>query len=143
MINLLNNCFGRQSFTKPWKEARLEIVPKDEKRDRSLVSSYRPITLLSVVGKIYEKITVQRLQCTYKEQGLESPNQFGFRRGKSTDDAFIRLRRAVKHSDKKYTIVLFVDIEGDNIFDNIWWTAVKNNRGQMQVAYHQHYKELL
>ena len=120
--NLYNNCFRQEYFPKLWKESSLIVVPKDEQRDRTLLNSYRPIALLSVVGKIYEKIIVQRLQHAYQEQGLESPDQFGFRKGKGVDDAFIQLRRAVKHSDKKYVIVLFVDIEG--AFDNIWWPAV-------------------
>ena len=71
---------------------------------------------------MYEKVIVERILQTYKEQGLERPNQFGFRKGKGADDVFIHLRNAVKYNDKKYTLVIFVDIEG--AFDNIWWPAV-------------------
>ena len=122
ILNLYNKCFEQESFPKPWKEARLRVVPKGEERNRTLLSSYMPIALLSVIGKTYEKIIVRRLQHAYREQGLENPNQLGFRKGKGADDAFIKLKRAVKHSNRKYVIVLFVDIEGT--FDNICWPAV-------------------
>ena len=50
----------------------------------------------TVVGKIYEKVVVNRIQETYKEARLESSDQFGFKKGKKTDDTFISLRRAIK-----------------------------------------------
>lgn len=59
--NLFNNCFRQESFPKLWKESRLRVVPKDEKRDGTVINSYMPIALLFVVGKIYKKIIVQRL----------------------------------------------------------------------------------
>ena len=86
------------------------------------MNSYRSISLLSVVGKIFEKIIVDRIQETYKNAGLESPDQFGFKKGKGTDDAFLSLRRAIKFSEKKYIITIFVDIEG--AFDNLCWAAI-------------------
>ena len=58
--NLFNNCFRQESFPKLWKESRLRVVPKDEKRDGTVINSYMPIALL-FLGKIYEKIIVQRL----------------------------------------------------------------------------------
>ena len=82
-------------FPKLWKEASLNILLNDENRDRTLLNSYRTIALLSVVGKTYEKVIVNRIQETYKEVRLESPDQFEFKKGKKTDDAFISLRRAI------------------------------------------------
>ena len=119
---LMNNCIDQRKFPRCWKEANLKIILKDQNRDRSLLSSYRPIALLPVVGKLYEKIIVNRIQATYKDAGLESPNQFGFKKGKGTHDAFLSLRRAIQFSDKKYIIAIFIDIEG--AFDNLWWPAI-------------------
>ena len=82
------------------------------------MNSYRPISLFSVVGKIFEKIIVDRIQETYKNAGLESLDQFGFKKGKGTDEAFLSLRRAIRFSEKKY-ITIFVDVE--EAFDSLWW----------------------
>lgn len=58
----------------------------------------------------------------YKEAGMISDRQFGFKRGRSTEDAFISLRHGVASSDKKYVVAIFVDIKG--AFDNIWWPGI-------------------
>ena len=89
----MNNCFIQRIFPQQWKESNLKIILKDENRDRTLLNSYRPISLLSVVGKIFEKIIVDRIQETYKNAGLGSPDEFGFKKGKGMDDAFLSLRR--------------------------------------------------
>ena len=122
ILNLFNNSFTQGSYPKSWKQANIKIILKDEKRDRTLLNSYRPIALLSVVRKIFEKVIVDRVQLTYRERGLENPRQFGFRQGRGTNDAFICLRRAIKQNDRKYSVILFVDIEG--AFDSLWWSAV-------------------
>ena len=122
IYGLINNCFSQGSFPRKWKESNLKILLKNESRDRALINSYRPIALLSVIGKTYERIIVNRIQLAYNEAGLESPDQFGFRKGKGVDDAFLRLRRAIKFNDQKYTIAIFIDIEG--AFDNLWWPAI-------------------
>ena len=122
MLDLYNNCSNQKEFPNNWKVAKLKIILKDQKRDRRHINSYRPIALLSVVGKIYEKVIVERIQQLYEEQDLASTKQFVFRKGKRVDDAFLNIRRTIKYCDKKYAVAPFVDIEG--AFDNIWWPAM-------------------
>ena len=122
IYGLMNNCFSQGLFPRQWKEANLIILLEGETRDRTLLISYRPIALLSVVGKVYERIIEDRIQVIYKNAGLENPDQFRFRRGKSPDDALKRLRRAIKFNEQKYVLTIFVDIEG--AFDNLWWAAI-------------------
>ena len=50
------------------------------------------------------------------------PDQFGFRKGKSTEDAINRTIQLVEEATEKYVIGIFVDISG--AFDNLWWPAL-------------------
>lgn len=75
------------------------------------------------MGKIYERILVERVQTDYAEKSLVNANQFGFKRGLSTEDAFSQFRKGVATSMKKYVVALFIDIEG--AFDNLWWPAIR------------------
>ena len=134
IYGMMNNCFSQGLFPRKWKEANLKIILKDENRDRALLNSCRPIALLSVVGKTYERIVANRIQLVYKEAGLESPDRFGFSKGKGVDDAFIRLRRAIKFNDQKYTITIFIDIEG--AFDNLWWPAILSRLTKANCSSH-------
>jgi len=55
LYNLFNNCFKRESFPAPWRIAKIKFITKDTSKDRRKLNSYRPIALLSIVGKIYER----------------------------------------------------------------------------------------
>ncbi|CAK9809270.1 Retrovirus-related Pol polyprotein from type-1 retrotransposable element R1 (Fragment) [Anthophora quadrimaculata] len=118
IINLLNNCFRKGRFSKPWKVDNLKILLKNRDKDTSLLSSYRPISLLPVMGKLFERILVNRIQTQYDDLKLANTNQFGYKYGKSTEDALLALKDAIKYTEKKYAVAIFIDIEG--AFDNLW-----------------------
>ncbi|XP_063899258.1 uncharacterized protein LOC135119195 [Helicoverpa armigera] len=55
-------------------------------------SAYRPIVLLDEVGKLFERVVAHRLVAHLGGMGPDlADNQFGFRRGRSTVDAIMRL----------------------------------------------------
>lgn len=55
------------------------------------ITNYRPISLLSSVSKILEKIVNKRLLWFLERHGLLANNQYGFRQNRSTEDAVITL----------------------------------------------------
>lgn len=122
LYNLFNNCFRCCCFPSVWKMARVKLILKNEDKDPADINSYRPIALLSVVGKLYERILVNRIQSQYEQTALNSSLQFGFKKGMSTDDAVLRLVEIVQNTEQKYAVVVFIDIAG--AFDNIWWPAI-------------------
>lgn len=123
LIYLFNKCLREHTFPDEWKITSLKIILKDSNKDRSKLNSYRPIALIPTLGKVYERIIWNRIMEKYKENGLESNRQYGFKTGHSTEDALLKFRKAT-NTEKKYVIALFVDIEG--AFDNLWWPAIKN-----------------
>ena len=60
-----------------WK--RFNIIPVNKKSDKKLVKNYRPISLLPIFGKIFEKIIFNRLYSFLLDETLFNPNQSGFR----------------------------------------------------------------
>ena len=54
--------------------------------ERSTAKNYRPVTLLSVVGKIFEKLVNNRIADHLETCGLFSDFQYGFRSSRSTAD---------------------------------------------------------
>ena len=60
-----------------WK--RSNIIPVHKKNDKQLVKNYRPISLLPIFGKIFEKIIFDRLYNFLSQEELLNPNQSGFR----------------------------------------------------------------
>ena len=64
-----------------------------KKKSRSDPANYRPISLLSVVGKVFERIVVKTITHHLDQESLLSDHQFGFRSGRSTSDLLMLLSR--------------------------------------------------
>ena len=79
-------------------------------KDRSLRRSYRPICLLSVMGKVFERVLVGRLARVLERR--RSRAQFRFVKGLEIQDAWIRVKQVVECSEKKYLLGIFVDFKG-------------------------------
>lgn len=118
--NLVNSCLSTGLFPKTWKNAEVTIIQKDKSSDPAEVKSYRPISLLPVMGKALEKIIYDRLLEETKER--RSKLQHGFCKGKSTYFAIKGLMDWHDSRTDKYTLAVFLDISG--AFDNLEWTIL-------------------
>ncbi|GHJ61407.1 hypothetical protein NOK12_39250 [Nocardioides sp. OK12] len=120
--DLFNGCLKWGIFPSIWKEGSLRALLKGADKDAEDPKSYRPICLLSVIGKVLERLLKLRLSETSLAPGKLSDKQFGFVQGRSTEDAIVEMRRIVSASSRRYVIALLFDISG--AFDNVWWPLV-------------------
>lgn len=120
ICKLFNQCMHEGYFPNKWKEADVVILLKSGNRVKDNPRSYRPISLLPVLGKALERLMVSRLE-EKVEVGL-SDRQYGFRKGKSAEDAWWDVVSMVDGSTKKYVLGIFVDFQG--AFDNLLWDCV-------------------
>lgn len=100
-----------------WKHAR--VVPVHKRKSKSDVKNYRPISLLPILSKIMEAIINRSLMNFLENNSILSPNQFGFRRGLSTQDALTLLnhRWSTITANGGAVRVVAVDIAG--AFDRV------------------------
>ena len=78
VVMIFRQCLLVRVWPSQWKEARAKLVRI--KKTRSNQSYYRPISLLSVVSNIFERIIGEQLRSFLEEYYLQSSRQFGFRR---------------------------------------------------------------
>lgn len=116
MLEMFNKMLVRGKFPTEWKTARVVLLPK-KGRDLNLSSGYRPICLINTIGKLYERLLLNRLQEELDEKDLISENQHGFRRGKSTTSAMLSLKQTITSSNSRWCILMTVDIK--NAFNTI------------------------
>lgn len=101
-------------FPVQWKTARLMLIPKTP-------TTYRPICLLNVYGKVFEKIIAKRL--TSESSSNVSSNQFGFRRGKSTIDA-VKQVKSIADRERGRNLVVLVALDVKNAFNSAPWKSI-------------------
>lgn len=82
---IINSC----SYPLTLKVALLHTVHKSGAF--SDIDNYRPISLLSALNKVIEKVLSQQLSDYMEDNLLLSPAQYGFRKGTSCEDAAVRL----------------------------------------------------
>ena len=107
-----------------WKSAQLCMIYKENKpKDR--VESYRPISLISCVGKILEKILTNRLYKWCEKNNLINKEQSGFRSSHSTNEQLFKLTQHIKNgfNNKDKIIGVFLDME--KAFDRVWHAGLK------------------
>ena len=78
LVMIFNAILLTHHFPTVWKHARVISIRKPGK-DPALPSSYRPISLMDTIGKIFEKILLARILHEVSVRGLMRDEQFGFR----------------------------------------------------------------
>ena len=79
LVLLFKNSSQSSRYPDIWK--RSNIIPVHKKNDKLLVNNYRPISLLPICSKIFEKIIFSEIYNFLLEEGLSNPNQYGVRPG--------------------------------------------------------------
>ena len=85
LARLFQLCFNKEYMPAQWKVAN--VIPCFKKGDKHSLSNYRPISLLSVLSKVMEKLINKSMWKHLENHKLISDRQFGFRAGHSTSDA--------------------------------------------------------
>jgi hypothetical protein len=106
-------------FPSRWKNATVIFIPKPGKNSK-LAQSYRPISLLSSIGKVLEKVILTRLVKVTDENSTIPDEQFGFRPKHSTVDQLINVTEFIAKGfgQNQSTGAIFLDVA--KAFDTVW-----------------------
>jgi hypothetical protein len=106
-------------FPTQWKVAQIILIPKPGKPPHQL-SSYRPISLLPIVSKVFEKLLLKRLLPLVELVNLIPNHQLCFRPVHSTIEQTHRFIRVLNDAldNSQYCSVAFPDIS--QAFDKVW-----------------------
>ncbi|XP_063531092.1 uncharacterized protein LOC134742088 [Cydia strobilella] len=110
IAHIINLSFDQAVFP---EQLKLSVVkPLFKKGDRKDPNNYRPITIVPVISKIIEKAMCERLTGFLEKNGLLQAEQYGFRRGHSTELACFDLVKYVSESlNSKIPILsIFLDL---------------------------------
>ena len=89
LCNLFNVCMNVSSFPDIFKIAEVKSLFKGG--DKRVRGNYRPISLLPLFSKLFEKVIAKRMRSYFDSNEILTNHQFGFRKSYSTEIATINL----------------------------------------------------
>ena len=118
LSDVVNLSFSTGEYIEKLKISKV-IPTYKENGDKTLSQNYRPISLLSNINKIFEKIMHKRLFAFLEDQGLIYEHQFGFRKHHSTTHALIDLTEDIRQAidNNKFSVGVFIDLQ--KAFDTV------------------------
>ena len=112
----------KQMFTMGLFPKRLKIEkvkPLFKKDDESILSNYRPISLLPAISKIFEKAIYLQTYEYFCENNPFTPSQYGFRKGHSTEYAGLEVVEKIIEQMDKCNISVNIYLYLEKAFDTI------------------------
>jgi len=96
--------------------------------------NYRPITIISIILKCYERLIYNRVSSFVNKHNLISKCQFGFTPGSSTEDAIVSTVDFLQKSlnSKNKTLAIFIDLQ--KAFDSIRHDILKQKLKRMGIS---------
>ena len=100
LLHIFNLSWTSHSFPSIWKTCSIIPIHKMGKPLDS-PASFRPISLISCVSKLFERIILSRLLFFLESNSILSPRQAGFRPGRSTLDQILYLSQPISDGFNK------------------------------------------
>ena len=117
LAKVINKSFKDGVFPHQLKTAR--VVPIFKEGSKTDVGNYRPISLLSSMSKIYEKIMHFRLMEFLNFNGVLHEMQYGFRPGRSCEHALLKAQQVLLDSLSRRQVSLLLLIDFSKAFDMV------------------------
>ena len=114
---ILNQSLDQGKFPTRLKSAR--VTPIYKKGAKSDMNNYRPISILNVFSKIFEKVMKWYLISFMNENNILNSNQFGFQKGKSTEDALVEFSKRLYNEIDTSNNILSIFIDFSKAFDTV------------------------
>lgn len=142
---MINFSFETGIFPDQLKIAK--VIPVHKKNSKCNVDNYRPISLTSVLSKIYEYAMLERLLSFIEKFGLIPKEQHGFRMHKSTTTATVEcyLNILEELDNKKYPVGIFCDLSKafdcvphEKLLDKLWNLGFRGNTHNWLKSYLSH-----
>ena len=95
------------------------VNPAHKSGETNIIDNYRPISSLPLFSKIFERLTLRRMEGFLNRYNILTPCQFGFRKERSTSLAITKLVSLVvqAYHQKIYCVVFFLDLK--KAFDTV------------------------
>ena len=111
-------CLRNGRFPLEWKKAN--VVPIHKKGDKQTIKNFRPVSLLSISGKIFECLLYDTMFDFFSKNNLLSPNLSGFRLGDSCINQLLSVNHEILSAFDMGLKVCGIFLNISKAFDKVW-----------------------
>jgi len=123
LSKLFNKCLSESCFPACWKAA--SVVPiLENSGERSDLSNYRPISLLTIISKVFESLINKYLISHLESNNLLSDHQYGFRSSRSTADLLTVITDRFYRAFDKCGEAKAIALDISKAFDKVWHSGL-------------------
>ena len=115
LVMLFNKIWREENSPLEW--SKMIVTPVHKKGNKTDPSNYRAISLLSIPGKVFSHILLQRIK--QKSEKFTKGNQYGFRPNRGTVDAIFIVRQIIEKAKERKVNLHFNFIDFKSAFDTI------------------------
>ena len=119
ITNLINDSLLKGYFPDTLKTSIVRPLLKKPSLDQNALKNYRPVSTLSFISKIYEKVVLSQLIDFLNKNNLLSPNQSAYRKGHSTETALVRVVNDILLSLDQGDVSILTLLDLSSAFDTI------------------------
>ena len=119
IADLVNSSLTSGKFPSELKSAIVKPLLKKPSADPEILKNYRPVSNLSFISKIIEKVVAARLLDHMMDNGLMDQYQSAYRKGHSTETALVRVHNDILRAVDKGLGVCLILLDLSAAFDTV------------------------
>ena len=129
---IFKSCLESAKFPLEWKKANVALAHKTG--DKQILENYRPISLLPITGKIFERILYNNMFEFFTKNYLISDNQSVFKPGDSCINILLPITHEIYKSFEDDLDVRSVFLDISKAFDKVWYKGLIYKLKQIGIS---------
>lgn len=119
LLHAYNLSWKTGKLPTPWKHSHIISIPKPQKNTH-LPNNYRPISLLSALSKLQERLVYNRLQHLLETRKHLHPHQFAYRKNHSTEQLLLTITSDIQAALNRNMTPVLLTLDIQKAFDSVW-----------------------
>ncbi|KAJ6436838.1 reverse transcriptase [Purpureocillium lavendulum] len=120
VLHLFRLSLGSGELPEQWRSARIIPLKKPDKDDYTAARAWRPISLLSTLGKVLEAVVAERVAYAVETHGLLPANHFGARKRRSAEQALILLQENIYRAWRMGKVLSLVSFDVKGAYNGVF-----------------------
>lgn len=119
VVALFRASLEQGTLPEQWRHAKIIPLKKPDKPDYAVAKAWRPISLLSTLGKVLESVVAERISHAVETYGLLPTNHFGARKQRSAEQALMLLQEQIYAAWRGRRILSLVSFDVKGAYNGV------------------------